>query len=135
MIFTKFDALVTKTFGVLQKEGKNFEEAINGRESRALDDFQAKCLAPLKRILDMPIHEVRLRGATELYQKKSNLTDCSVDMHKKNTKCKELIEQTAHALNDDAIKLLFVSVQQNNLDICIKYAMELFCSHLLHKEN
>lgn len=37
---------------------------------------------------------------------------------------KELIEKTADSLDDLALKMLFVSVQQNNLELCFKYAMK-----------
>jgi hypothetical protein len=37
---------------------------------------------------------------------------------------KELIEKTAESLDDPALKMLFVSVQQNNLELCIKYAVK-----------
>ena len=37
---------------------------------------------------------------------------------------KELIEKTADSLDNDALKRLFVSVQQNNLELCIKYAVK-----------
>jgi hypothetical protein len=36
---------------------------------------------------------------------------------------KLLIEKTAEALDDLALKKLVVSVQQNNLGLCIKYAV------------
>ena len=42
-----------------------------------------------------------------------------------DSSCVELINKTANVLNDDRLKLLFVSVQQNNIDICIHYAIQL----------
>ena len=36
---------------------------------------------------------------------------------------KVLIEKTASSLDDTALLMLFVSVQQNNIDICVKYAI------------
>ena len=39
---------------------------------------------------------------------------------------KVLIEKTAFSLDDMALKMLFVSVQQNNIDLCIRYAIELY---------
>jgi hypothetical protein len=44
-------------------------------------------------------------------------------MQVEDSNCYELIEKTANALNSDTLKLLFVSVQQNNIDLCIKYAV------------
>ena len=38
--------------------------------------------------------------------------------------CVKLIETTANALDDDTLKLLFVSVQQNSINLCIYYAIE-----------
>ena len=36
---------------------------------------------------------------------------------------KDLIGKTASSLDDTALKLLFVSVQQNNIDLCVQYAI------------
>ena len=44
-------------------------------------------------------------------------------MRKEDSNCSELIEKTANVLDDDRLKLLFVSVQQNNIDICIQCAL------------
>jgi hypothetical protein len=37
---------------------------------------------------------------------------------------KELMEKTADSLDNLALRMLFVSVQQNNLELCIKYAIK-----------
>jgi len=37
---------------------------------------------------------------------------------------KELIKETADSLDNLALKMLLVSVQQNNLELCIKYAVQ-----------
>ena len=37
---------------------------------------------------------------------------------------KSLIEKTAAALDDLSLKKLFVLVQQNNLELCIEYAVK-----------
>ena len=44
-------------------------------------------------------------------------------MQKRESNCSELIEKTADSLSDETLKLLFVSVQQNNLKLCVKYAV------------
>jgi len=36
----------------------------------------------------------------------------------------ELTKETADSLNNLALKMLFVSVQQNNLELCIKCAIQ-----------
>jgi hypothetical protein len=37
---------------------------------------------------------------------------------------KVLIDKTAYSLDDSALKMLFVSVQQNNIELCIRYAID-----------
>ena len=37
---------------------------------------------------------------------------------------KVLIEKTASSLDNTALKMLFVSVQQNNIELCIKAAID-----------
>ncbi|KAJ7508206.1 hypothetical protein B0H11DRAFT_67518 [Mycena galericulata] len=44
-------------------------------------------------------------------------------MHKDGD-CKQLITKTAGALTNDVLRLLFVSVQQNNIDLCMFYGVE-----------
>ncbi|KAG6912425.1 hypothetical protein DXG01_014689, partial [Tephrocybe rancida] len=48
------------------------------------------------------------------------------DMHNDNGKHQEqvkvLIEKTAESLDDLSLKMLFVSIQQNNLELCIECA-------------
>ena len=44
---------------------------------------------------------------------------------------KELIRKTADSLDSLALKMLFVSVQQNNLELCIKSVIKLQVQLLL----
>jgi len=37
---------------------------------------------------------------------------------------KELIKKTADSLDDLALKILFISLQKNNLELCLHYAVE-----------
>jgi len=36
---------------------------------------------------------------------------------------KELIKQTAASIDDLALKMLFITIQKNNLDLCIEHAV------------
>ena len=49
------------------------------------------------------------------------------DLHKETgnhrDQVKVLIEKTALSLDDTALKMLFVSVQQNNINLCVRYAI------------
>ena len=44
-------------------------------------------------------------------------------MNKAETTCHELMKQTAAVLDDKSLKLLFVSTQRNNLELCVEYAV------------
>ena len=46
-----------------------------------------------------------------------------MDLPEKN--CAELTQKTADAIDDDTIHQLFVSTQMNNLDLCVKSALQL----------
>lgn len=41
----------------------------------------------------------------------------------------QLIKQTAASIDNLALKMLFVTVQQNNLEICIEYAVNMSVVH------
>lgn len=45
-------------------------------------------------------------------------------MQKEDNRCPELAEKTAEALDNEALKGLFISTQMNNLDLCIKYGVK-----------
>ena len=44
---------------------------------------------------------------------------------------KVLIEKTASSLDNTALKMLFVSVQQNNIDLCVQHAINKYVMFLL----
>jgi hypothetical protein len=46
------------------------------------------------------------------------------DMYKVDANCNELTEKTAAAIDSSTLLLLFVSTQQNNLGLCMKYAIK-----------
>jgi hypothetical protein len=44
-------------------------------------------------------------------------------MHRENKRCKELIEKTASALNDDVVTLMLLAVQRDSLEFSVKIAL------------
>ncbi|KAF8701722.1 hypothetical protein AX14_000322, partial [Amanita brunnescens Koide BX004] len=46
------------------------------------------------------------------------------DMDLPENNCAELTQKTANAIDDDSIQQLFVSTQMNNLDLCVKSALQ-----------
>ncbi|KAJ7189746.1 GTP-binding protein [Mycena pura] len=106
-IFTKFDGLITKAFSLLIDDGYIRREALTIRRGKAQEMLTTNFIEPLMSTQFAPSDHVRLD-----------------DMRKETSDCNELIEKTANALTDDTLRLLFVSVQQNNINLCIRYAME-----------
>ncbi|KAF5345228.1 hypothetical protein D9756_011487 [Leucocoprinus leucothites] len=51
-------------------------------------------------------------------------------MHKPDGCCKELIEETARALNDNVVTLMLVAVQRSNVKLSVKLAVERTLPHL-----
>jgi hypothetical protein len=45
-------------------------------------------------------------------------------MHNSNEGCDTLLEKTAEALNEEAVQMLFVTAQETNIALCIKYAVQ-----------
>ena len=44
-------------------------------------------------------------------------------MHRQNGHCNDLIEKTAAALNEDAVALMLLAVQNGNLELGVKVAL------------
>ncbi|KAG6904186.1 hypothetical protein DXG01_011992, partial [Tephrocybe rancida] len=89
--------------------------------------------------IDLDDDENRTAAETKLAELQAPLFKCKFppragvcleDMHFNveghQEQVKKLIEQTAGSLNNLALELLFVSIQQNNLELCMKYAVKHF---------
>ncbi|KAJ7501552.1 hypothetical protein B0H11DRAFT_1992123 [Mycena galericulata] len=107
VIFTKFDGLVTKAFGRLRREGKDLDAAHAGKAELAQEMLTTNYIDRLKKAMVVPSAYVRLE-----------------DMRLQESSCVELMNTTANTLNDNTLRLLFVSVQQNNIDLCIRWAVK-----------
>ncbi|KAJ7683408.1 hypothetical protein B0H17DRAFT_941844 [Mycena rosella] len=55
-------------------------------------------------------------------------------MHQ-NGDCQQLITKTAGALTDDVLRLLFVSVQQTNINLCIHYAVRQYVARCYFQDD
>ncbi|KAF7343566.1 GTP-binding protein [Mycena sanguinolenta] len=106
VIFTKFDGLVTKAFQQLRAEGKNIRTANAGKVDLAQRMLITNYRDPLNGVSFKPSAYVQLD-----------------DMRLERSTCTELITHTANTLTDAALHLLFVSVQRNNIDLCIQCAL------------
>ncbi|KAE9387337.1 GTP-binding protein [Gymnopus androsaceus JB14] len=106
-IFTKFDALDNKAYRTLIKENISRKDARAQAPRRAVDDFEKSHLDDIYSRQYPPKGHVYLR-----------------DMNKPEAKCPELTAQTAAVLDGKVLQQLFVSTQQNNLELCIEYAVK-----------
>ncbi|KAJ6533310.1 hypothetical protein DFH09DRAFT_1043836 [Mycena vulgaris] len=105
-IFTKLDGLITEAFTDLLNDGHSpqaaMEKAPETAKRMLIDNFET----PLT-LTKFPLADrVRLE-----------------DMRAETSSCNELIAKTANALSDDMLRLLFVSVQQNNIYLSVHYAV------------
>ena len=50
---------------------------------------------------------------------------CSIEMHKPDQKCTDLIEATANALSMGAVAIMLMAVQRDNLELSVKQAIRL----------
>ncbi|KAJ7212648.1 GTP-binding protein [Mycena pura] len=108
-IFTKFDGLVNEAY----------TELIDSELELSHEGAEKKQLEKAQELLDNRYREP-LRRARYPPSDNVQVDDMRVD----DSNCNELIAKTAEALTDDTLRLLFVSVQQNNIDLCIEYALK-----------
>ncbi|KDQ10084.1 hypothetical protein BOTBODRAFT_36512 [Botryobasidium botryosum FD-172 SS1] len=111
-VFTKFDALDSAAFQILEASGCPFEEAKQGAPAHAEEIFKSTHLPLIQNQPHPPKDVVYLRNMQK------NILPHS---HKGVS---ELIEKTFTSLDDDALKSLLVFVQQSNIKLCIKAAVE-----------
>ncbi|KDQ11763.1 hypothetical protein BOTBODRAFT_35019 [Botryobasidium botryosum FD-172 SS1] len=108
-VFTKFDALDSAAFKILEAGGLSFDEAKQGAPAHAEELFKTTHLPLIQNQPHPPKGVVCLRNMQ------------SSNSHKGIS---GLIEKTFTSLDDDALKLLLVSVQHSNMKLCIKAAVE-----------
>ncbi|KDQ06500.1 hypothetical protein BOTBODRAFT_121416, partial [Botryobasidium botryosum FD-172 SS1] len=111
VIFTKFDSLEARAFHELKGTGLTRQQAQQSAPQHAIAGFQRN-------------HLSRLLG--EKPPKYICLKSESLD----SGKMAELIQQTVDAMGVDALKLLLVSVQRNNLQLTIEYAVKQYVGSL-----
>ncbi|KAK7026310.1 GTP-binding protein [Favolaschia claudopus] len=110
-IFTKSDGLITEAFNGLRATGSSIKNARKLQANRARELLETNFLGPLRSTKYHPAGYVQLDDVFLL------------DMRKETSSCHELIETTANTIDDKALRLLFVSVQQNNIDLCVRSAV------------
>ncbi|KAJ7052187.1 hypothetical protein C8F01DRAFT_625026 [Mycena amicta] len=105
VILTKSDAVDSQVFQTLLKETKDVRVARALMDQKAEEMLHTRFVDPLKSMEYPPADYVDVKK-----------------MHKDGN-CGQLIMKTAGALTDNVLRLLFVSVQQNNINWCMKCGM------------
>ena len=119
-IFTKFDDLINQVFDEDKTEEENRKVAATKLKEKFEEPLRGYSFPPRAYVcfectssLGKPI--TRLMPHPALHEDEGS--------HQKQVK--ELIDQTASSIDDLALKILFVTVQRNNMDVCIKYAVNM----------
>ncbi|THU87515.1 hypothetical protein K435DRAFT_762570 [Dendrothele bispora CBS 962.96] len=118
-IFTKFDDFINQVTNPrmpLKKKRELAKQHLETDFEQPLSDYKL----PKKAMLCLEGMPLTLYTCCYL--------SAILDMHKNGDKCqkqvKELMEKTAESLDSLALKLLFVSVQKNNIELAINYAIK-----------
>ncbi|KZP21129.1 hypothetical protein FIBSPDRAFT_919623 [Athelia psychrophila] len=106
VIFTKFDAMDDKAFGELKRSGLSTDEARVQAPGHAGMMFERDLRGMLYGMKYPPKNHVLLR-----------------DMDHPQATCQELVNCTASAIDNEVLKLSFISMQRSNLALCMKIAM------------
>ena len=118
-VFMKFDDLITQVFD--RKKDKK-ENVMN-----ALDTLETKFKQPLRGYKFQPCAYVHFEGESFAIQQLTLGLMPHPAIHKDEgnhqKQIGELIKQTAASIDNLALKMLFVTVQQNNLEVCIECAV------------
>lgn len=115
----KFDDLITQVFDRKKDKEEN--------NKKALDTLEKKFQQPLSSYKFPPRAYVRFKGWPFVVQQPIMGLMSYPAIHKDEgnhqEQVGELIKQTAASIDNLALKMLFVTVQQNNLEVCIEYAV------------
>ncbi|KZP32354.1 hypothetical protein FIBSPDRAFT_1036979 [Athelia psychrophila] len=106
VIFTKFDAMDDKAFSELKRSGLSTDEARVQAPGHAGMMFERDFRGMLYEMKYPPKNHVLLR-----------------DMNHPQASCQELVNCTASAIDNEVLKLLFISMQRSNLGLCMEIAM------------
>ncbi|KAJ7055573.1 GTP-binding protein, partial [Mycena amicta] len=106
VIFTKFDALVSRAFQELRTFGHSLRVAHAQKAEKAETTYEEHFVKPLRSTTFPPSDFLHLAGIDKI-----------------SGSCEQLIEKTALAVTDEALAALFVSVQQINVDLSIQHGL------------
>jgi hypothetical protein len=124
-IFTKYDSVVDKAYSQLRKNKMGRLEAKQQAPGHARRLF--------RRDLRVMLHGINYESyvclssnhlGRDFHYSVSVLMSDFTDMHREDSSCSELTSHTAKAMKNDILVQFFVSVQQNNVNVCIQHAIQ-----------
>ena len=130
VLFTKFDALLPVAMSELSGDARKLPIQEKVAKAHELMDGvfdNANVWGRLSQLNYAPKHNVRIGGIILLSNKIINwLTECALlqGMHNSNEGCDVLLEKTAGALNEEALQMLYVTAQETNIALCVRYAVQ-----------
>ncbi|KAF8799074.1 hypothetical protein BYT27DRAFT_7202008, partial [Phlegmacium glaucopus] len=107
VLWTKTDSLDVAKIKELMKEGRSRSEAMQEAPQKAWVDYESNIYPLFDRFKYPPKAYVVFRK-----------------MHEPGADCRDLIEKTTAALSTEELQQLFLSTQQNNVEVCIKYGVK-----------
>jgi len=119
VLFTKYDALLPVAMSELPDADRKLprEEKIPKAQLLIPGIFdKADLLGRLSQSKYAPKYSVRIGGM--------------MNLNNSNEGCNILLENTARALNEEALQILFVTAQESNIALCIRYALRDVLPHI-----
>jgi hypothetical protein len=124
------DALDNLAFNQLVGEGFGLQTARKEMPSRAEEIFERDYHEPLHRVTYKPRGIVLLRSTFGFLTSTTRITTHHPDMDRPDKDCKDLINETGRALEFQTLRLLSLSLQRNNLEMCIKTVINRWVRYL-----
>ena len=119
-IFTKFDVLLTRIYDRKKDKEENLKNAHNTLREKFEEPLRGYKYPPRAYVRFECMYFLLLELALGLTPSPA-IQEGGKGNHQEQVG--ELIKQTAASIDDLALKMLFVTVQQNNLEICIECAV------------
>ena len=108
------------------KEGNSRSDAMQQAPEKAWTDFENNILQRFAEFKYPPkgyvVFRSKLRWLSSANIHLSYLYHA--EMHEPGGNCNDLMKKTVDALSSKDLQQLFVSTQQNNLDICVEYGIK-----------
>ena len=109
----------------------DLDDDVNRQNAEA--QVEKRFRKPLYEFTFPPRADVCFEGKWSIFKLRQvygSMSNPMADLHSETgnhqDQVKVLIEKTASSLDDTALKMLFVSVQQNNIDICVQCAINAY---------